>query len=37
MELNALLEEQCGFRRGRGCMAQVFDVRRVLEKYADDR
>ena len=37
MELNALLDEKCGFRRGRGCMAQVFAVRQVLEKCADDR
>ena len=37
MELNALLDEQCGFRRGRGCMDQVFAERRVFEKYADGR
>ena len=29
----AIGEEQCGFRHGRGCMDQVFDVRQVCEKY----
>ena len=29
----AIGEEQCGFRQGRGCMDQVFAVRRVCEKY----
>ena len=29
----AIGEEQCGFRRGRGCMDQVFAVRQVCEKY----
>ena len=26
-------EEQCGFRKGSGCMDQVFAVRQVCEKY----
>ena len=29
----AIGEEQCGFRQGRGCMDQVFDVKQVCEKY----
>ena len=29
----AIGEEQCGFRQGRGCMDQVFAVRKVCEKY----
>ena len=29
----ALKEEQCGFRRGRGCVDQVFVVRQGCEKY----
>ena len=29
----AIGEGQCGFRQGRGCMDQVFDVRQVCEKY----
>ena len=29
----AIGEEQGGFRKGRGCMDQVFAVRRVCEKY----
>ena len=29
----AIGKEQCGFRLGRGCMDQVFAVRRVCEKY----
>ena len=28
-----LMDEQCGFRRGRGCMDQVFVVGQVCEKY----
>ena len=27
------MEEQCGFRQGRGCMDQVFAVKQVCEKY----
>ena len=30
---DVLMEEQCGFRRGRGCVDQVFVVRQVCEKY----
>ncbi len=26
-------DEQGGFRRGRGCMNQIFAVRQVCEKY----
>ena len=26
-------EEQCGFRKGRGCMEKVLAVRQVCEKY----
>ena len=29
----AIVEEQCGFRQGRGCMDQVFSVWQVCEKY----
>ena len=29
----AIWEEQCGFRQGRGRMAQVFAVRQACEKY----
>ena len=28
----AIGEEQCGFRRGRGCVDQVFAVRQMCEK-----
>ena len=28
----AIGEEQCGFRQSRGCMDQVFAVRKVCEK-----
>ena len=28
-----LKEEQCGFRRGRGCVDQIFAVRQISEKY----
>ena len=30
---SAIGEKQCGFRQGRGCMAQVFAIRQVFEKY----
>lgn len=30
---NAILEVQGGFRRGRGCMNQIFTVRQICEKY----
>ena len=29
----AIREDQCGFRKGRGCMDQVCAVRQVCEKY----
>ena len=29
--------EQCGFRQGRGCMDQVFAVRKLCEKYLANR
>ena len=29
----AIEKEQCGIRQGRGCMDQVFAVRKVCEKY----
>ena len=29
----AIVEEQCRFRQGRGCVDQVFAVRQVCEKY----
>jgi len=28
-------DEQCGFRRGRGCVDQVFAMRQVYEKYLE--
>ncbi len=28
-----ICDEQGGFRRGRGCMGQIFVVRQVCEKY----
>ena len=28
-------EEQCGFRRGRGCVDQIFTVKNVCEKYLE--
>ena len=30
---DTLRDEQCGFRRGRGCVDQVFVVRQGCEKY----
>ena len=30
-------EEQRGFRQGRGCMDQVFAVKKVCEKYLANR
>ena len=32
----AIGEEQCGFRQGRGCMDQVFEIRQVCEKYLEN-
>ena len=29
----AIGEEQCGFRQGRGCIDQIFAVRQICEKY----
>ena len=29
---SAIEEEHCGFRKGRGCMDQVFAVRQVCQK-----
>ena len=26
-------EEQCGFRKGRGCVSQIFAVRQLYEKF----
>ena len=31
----AIGEEQCGFRRGRGCVDQIFAVRQVCEKFLE--
>ena len=30
---NLIGEEQCGFRKGRGCVDQVFVIRQVCEKF----
>ena len=30
---NVIAEVQSGFRRGRGCMDQIFIVRQICEKY----
>ena len=32
---DTLRDEQCGFRRGRGCVDQVFVVRQGCEKYLE--
>ena len=33
MTESAVGEEQCGFRRGRGCVDQIFSVRQICEKF----
>ena len=30
-----LLEEQAGFRSGRGCIDQIFVIRQLMEKYLE--
>ena len=32
---NCLLEEQVGFRSGRGCIEQIFVIRQLMEKYLE--
>ena len=35
MTENRLLEEQAGFRSGRGCIDQIFIIRQLTEKYLE--
>ena len=32
---DVLMEKQCGFRRGRACVDQIFVVRQVCEQYLE--
>ena len=32
---NRLLEEQAGFRSGRGCIEQIFVIRQLMEKHLE--
>ena len=33
--MEGLIEEQCGFRSGRGCADQVFAMKQMSEKFVD--